>query len=1130
MADRRKTGSRRGQPPRLSRREFLAGTTAAGLTVGLPGWLIGCGSDSAKRPAATPTPTATAIPTPTPIPQGPREDCTLQFDLSFGVLENPRLRVFNSDDNAVRLQIHTAESRAHFRDQNPVLAEVPDANLTHFVEDVDLPADALQLFWVTGNLRDSDEPGLAGCNIHVPTAVSLALAQSARARGRRLVRSAKMHYYNLAAGRTEAQLAEDFPALASFVTPFDVAAALVFLQPEILNLNLEQGGTIKQLIETLPCSDDPECLPFLSTLAAKVARGWPANESGFNMVGGQMVPAWAKLVPVTDPDTGEVILDRDGKPALRWDPTEDVARTAASVARAIRKHIFDDGQFEGSNWHPTRGLTARSAEASVAANGGAAVDALQLVGEHAAGTTAHGVEFVKIGIVDQAQRTVEVELRNHFLRYLSAYVQFANEGGDLPLANPEQQDTQRARFLQLLNSNYTVLGIPLIGDTVEKQTLRFNLPVEASKARLYFGSLGLGGDAFSPEALQGSVVTLTFNIGIPTLLLAAGVAVGAAVQKSILGFLQSGSGRQVIALIVTRVIALAGPAVASGIFGTGNSGNAAGVLTSLGTLLAQIVLSSGNFAAALVQIGVSAVAANVATFIGPLGVAFRVAAALADVATIAQSVAEVLGSPAIFTNLLSAQMRTTVTIEKDPTNSTFPALARTYEVTLIYDQASKLAHKVRGTLQSGHTAPIVATFEGVPSGGMVTIDVVLSSEDGWIVGRPSDSTGNAGPIGPIPNTPEQAGAIAITLKELLIPLTQRTQYRHLRKLSYEGSGSEGHRVWVDGPAPTATRAVLCQGQDDRLCDLTAITISQRRGVLGYSYRAGNQGVVFCGEVQQGVAYMAQNVSTAADADRALKQLRCGFRQPVGILYDRLGATGEGLGRNFFLQPTPDGFYLQTVFFRQGTPFDVADPFSWGRFSDAMDALAVHPMGYVVGVNRQNHKMEILQLPPAPVNAAEAPNAVPFAVLKGGEGTRPGLLSVPVAVTVFDGTILVLEAGNQRVQAFDVSGNPVSIFKSGTASTFALADAAPNLTYLDLGVDGLGYMYVLAFVGGGGAVSDYRLDIYTPKGNFLTRTTGIAAGRFTVDTFRNVYTLNYESLAPTPRIEPSLSHWTPSTPR
>ena len=84
-------------------------------------------------------------------------------------------------------------------------------------------------------------------------------------------------------------------------------------------------------------------------------------------------------------------------------------------------------------------------------------------------------------------------------------------------------------------------------------------------------------------------------------------------------------------------------------------------------------------------------------------------------------------------------------------------------------------------------------------------------------------------------------------------------------------------------------------------------------------------------------------------------------------------------------------------------------------------------------------------------------------------------------------------------------------------------------YLDIGVEGLGFMYVLSYTNGGLSADDYRLDIWDPDGNHLLRKTGVAAARMAVDTFRNVYTLNYETIAGAPRIEPSLSQWEPSTP-
>jgi hypothetical protein len=191
-------------------------------------------------------------------------------------------------------------------------------------------------------------------------------------------------------------------------------------------------------------------------------------------------------------------------------------------------------------------------------------------------------------------------------------------------------------------------------------------------------------------------------------------------------------------------------------------------------------------------------------------------------------------------------------------------------------------------------------------------------------------------------------------------------------------------------------------------------------------------------------------------------------------------------------------------------------------------VAVVPTGYVVGVSRLTHKMEILELPKAAVNRAQAPEAVPFSVLKCGQGTREGLLSAPVAVAVRDATILVLETGNARIQAFDVSANPVPVFRNGTSATVDLEKAA-ELEYLDLGVEALGYMYVLSAANGGLAIDDYRLDVFTPQGNLLARTTGVVAARLAVDTFRNVYTLNFATLSGLARVEPSLSQWVPSTP-
>ena len=130
--------------------------------------------------------------------------------------------------------------------------------------------------------------------------------------------------------------------------------------------------------------------------------------------------------------------------------------------------------------------------------------------------------------------------------------------------------------------------------------------------------------------------------------------------------------------------------------------------------------------------------------------------------------------------------------------------------------------------------------------------------------------------------------------------------------------------------------------------------------------------------------------------------------------------------------------------------------------------------------------------------------------------------------MFGATILVLETGNARIQAFDVSGNPVRLFGNGTRATIEL-ESGSTIQYLDIAVEALGYIYVLSSINGGQSVNDYRLDVFTPQGNRLSRTSGVAAARLAVDTFRNVYTLNFGSVMGAPRVEPSLSQWVPSTP-
>lgn len=102
------------------------------------------------------------------------------------------------------------------------------------------------------------------------------------------------------------------------------------------------------------------------------------------------------------------------------------------------------------------------------------------------------------------------------------------------------------------------------------------------------------------------------------------------------------------------------------------------------------------------------------------------------------------------------------------------------------------------------------------------------------------------------------------------------------------------------------------------------------------------------------------------------------------------------------------------------------------------------------------------------------------------------------------------------------------------------DPSGTVQYLDIAAEMKGYIYLLSYTGDGSNVGDYRLDIYKPTGEWLTRTpdtakdpkaTGVNGGKLVVDMWRSMFTLNFEHFqGPGGRTEPSVSMWLPTTPK
>lgn len=1072
-----------GSSHRLDRRDFLKRVAAVGASAAGPaGLLAACGGDE-RDPA---------------LAQEERERHDLHFDFSAADIAEPRLFLLRSTSHNQALLRHDDASRARHRAANPALKDVPDERLTHYIEQVDLPARALQGVLAMGRHVVDGRRVLAAAQVFVPDAARDSVARRAAHRAR------------TSSSKDRARADATRGDLKDLIRPTDIAAYLVFHHPEVMNLNAELGAEILDRIENFPCdASDTACLKTIGTLAFQIAamtaaHGYPSTLPG----------SWATLIPMVDLD-GHAVVDETGEPVYRYDLHDEIAVATGEVVKVILRGIFDDPLFEGTNWHATSGIATQAGAASSAPRAAAATESFGIAAAHPVGSTIAGVRMVGLEVTDPASREITLTIRNDYLRFVSVYVQFRDgnvdndpDGELLSVEDPGQMDTTYSQYVTMAPSNAQIMGIPFQGDQVESTSIRFTMPTAAASATVLLASLGLGGDAFGKEAVLGSSLTLAVNIGLPTMLLAMGVVCDATLAKGVgsvcFGYGGSSTLKTILAALL-RALAGAGVDLESSIIVSAEENSLTRWISGVANALIQALLDAAP--AILVDL-FTETAVQLGAAFGPLGIALKVMAVLASAAQIAVTVGEVLASPAVATNRISLTMDTTVRLAHDPRDFQFPAAARSWTALAYYDGGA-VPRSLSGTIDPGRVEPIDIVFSGVPSGGQVKFVVSLYSDQDCLVGIAQSQL--------IDNLPDTASLVSLTLVEQLAALTFRTLYEHSLKLGWD----QGEHRWVKTSASTRTLSDLCAGQDARLCELTGLAVHTASGMAGYGFSAGGSATCPGGDSGD---YQARGIFLGAHPDAGSRALDCGRSQPLAVAFDPVGAAADG--RHFLIEPG-NGFHLRRISL-DGSGTWVGGTRSWGRFNNAPDSVVMLPSGYVISVSRDKHKMEVLLLPQRAVDQAVEPEAVPYATQKSGQGTRAGLLDTPVAVAARGAAVLVLEQGNKRVQALDAHANPVKLFDNGLSSIMGLLPEDSG-TYLDLAVEGQGYLYVLSYVGNGTQASQYRLDLYAPTGQYLTRTVGVAAARIAVDLFRNLYTLNYEAVAGAPTVEPSLSQWLPVTP-
>lgn len=1044
----------------LNRRRFmhLAGSSVSALA--LPPLLAGCGDGEPDR-GSSPDPSVSL-------------QRTLHFALTNDgfLAEGERFQLLVAGTRYAMVP-HDAASRGRYG--------ASAATASHYAADVGLPASRAIHIYVTqrsdlaGDVRAAHGPAadhaLVASAIHVPPVPPSGVAAKAVGDG---------------SGALDASQIDSF-------TPADIACAIIFHHANLMALDAGMAAIVMGHIRQAP---------GISDLVAAIKAAGRA--------------AWYDMQPVLgDDDVPQ--MRPDGSPLVQYIVKPQVMQQGQLALASALNAVHNDPALKDIFYSSAvaTAATAKRAKADAQTSDGLTYT-LTADGRQTGLTT-------RLQSVSGNQVTLNFQSR--FIRHLSVFVEFLDADGnpvDVGAYHPASQwmsaaaaarlETPSRKFLSILTPPGIFLGGPIMPS---EAVVSFSFPSNASAARILVGGIGNGGERNAAVEEMGVALTATFDIGVPSLLLAA--AAGYHTGTKLSSIFDASMAATVVDLFFRMV------------WSQGDH-SAAHVTKSAAVFLANIMMKKalGKVLALIVEEETESAALDAIPFVGW---ALNAVAIATTAAQLAQTSAEVASSPWIIQNRLSVTHTVVVQIDHDPQDFEFPATATHYVVRLTFSHADRMERRVDlpGTTVSARQ---VQTFTGVPAGGTVSVSVTFYAANDWVAGQVS--------VVGIRNQ-NLTGAtelrIPVGLTENLVPLSAITTYSHKERLT----ATRGGFAWQGGAAPTGTVATLSsQAGPGALASLYSISVNQTLGRVSYAWQSDSGTVGACGSgATGGLGYAYRTTGLVADPNVGLMFSGCYAATPA-LVENALFTDPSGAGPNLLVQAAgADGSYAVT-----GFTLDASPPYAGagvlGVFPIRPDVVRRCSDGRLVGISRAVQKIFVL-----PLAAPTTLDAAPQATLLCGPATsaasilhNPGLLLAPVTLAVGrNDAVIVLEIdpadanGAGQLRAFNTSGVPLGYFgAAGTDQALALRATAQRVTYLDMRIEDKGYIFVLSYAGNGDAPGDYRMDLYDPAGQFLAATTGMAAASFALDAWRNIYTLNYEALtSPLGDTQPSVSQWIPSTP-
>ncbi len=743
-------------------------------------------------------------------------------------------------------------------------------------------------------------------------------------------------------------------------------------------------------------------------------------------------------------DENGKVIRKSGDAVLIYDLTDTTVSFLAGTASNPVQTSRNDPQFQNHTWAVNQGQTsfdqanqAPSGPQPMAKNVMAAVSGHYQLSPN---TSSHGVWADQNTISVSSGSTpgtedFSIDVHNYFLRSVGAYIEFFSDTEfNKPISNPtgwqdqlpkflsDLVETDSKKFIEMVPNVNSILGIPMPTDPT---TLEVPWPDDAQSAKLLFG--GIGTYNWDDHIVwPGFMMTGFFQFGIPLFFMAAGAAV------------TNSNWYKEFIKDTNNVAAAVGVGFSGGTVAFGTYAAIKGLKKALWTFGGMIAgfLAKKLLVKLVEKIALKIAAAEVADEVPFVGWATRIASMALDAAQMAVTLGEVLSSPAVIEVEVKRQMTLAFTLHPDPDHgesgnpqtAIWPAVGDHYRILVNYKNGTSFEAKGKVPLSSTggpSNQPIKVTFT-VPWGGKLQVMAGIYSKTEWLCGKYQSKWLDAVP------TDLQAAEMVEegNITEILVPLTQDTQYQFKWKIAYDDTNK--HHWWgpTDGAKiPEATVSSLDSSPTgNNISALGGITINESAFVVGYTWKGSNEGVS-AGGPGTGQTWVFQNISVLSDPQSKLKFPEMGFNTKPGLAFDVYGGTKDEVGPLNFVIDTRAGSngYLRKIDLMDGKPnYGLTSATeSYGVFTlGNIDAVAVHPKGYVVAANWNNHRLQILKLP----SQAVADQNAPAAVVVSNKGIQEGLVQGPKALAISpDGKILVLETYNERVQAFDTKGNPAPAF-------------------------------------------------------------------------------------------------------